>query len=75
MRRRRTRKDLAPIPFESLLRDDRTRSCDGKDAYPSDAHARAVAAMNGLSGALFTYRCRYCEQWHLTRRREQRCDT
>jgi hypothetical protein len=48
---------------------DRERSCASKDAYQSEAHARAVAAMNGLSAALSTYRCTWCGFWHLTRRR------
>ncbi|GAC1404849.1 MAG: hypothetical protein NVSMB64_08720 [Candidatus Velthaea sp.] len=47
---------------------DVTRSCTSKAQYASDADARAHAAMNGMSGNLFTYHCRYCEFWHLTRR-------
>ena len=48
---------------------DLARSCGTKDGYRSDAEARAHAAMNGMAGALFTYRCSYCEYWHLTRRK------
>ena len=48
---------------------DLARSCGTKDGYRSDAEARAHAAMNGMSGVLFTYRCSYCEYWHLTRRK------
>jgi hypothetical protein len=48
---------------------DIARSCETKDAYRSEAEARAHAAMNGMSGSLFAYRCTYCERWHLTRRR------
>jgi hypothetical protein len=48
---------------------DLARSCGTKDGYRSEAEARAHAAMNGMSGVLFTYRCSYCEQWHLTRRK------
>lgn len=48
---------------------DLARSCTTKDGYDSESHARAHAAMNGMSGALFTYRCPYCERWHLTRRK------
>jgi len=47
---------------------DVSRSCTSKQQYSSDADARAHATMNGMSGALFTYHCRYCEFWHLTRR-------
>jgi hypothetical protein len=47
---------------------DVERSCGSKDGYRSEDEARAHAAMNGMSGVLFTYRCRYCDQWHLTRR-------
>ncbi|GAC1417473.1 MAG: hypothetical protein NVSMB5_08290 [Candidatus Velthaea sp.] len=47
---------------------DVARSCTSKQQYSSDADARAHAAMNGMSGSLFTYHCRYCEFWHLTRR-------
>jgi len=48
---------------------DVARSCGSKDAYRSEGEARAHAAMNGMSGVLFTYSCTYCEQWHLTRRK------
>lgn len=48
---------------------DIARSCGSKDGYASEAEARAYAAMNGMAGVLFTYRCTYCERWHLTRRR------
>jgi len=47
---------------------DVQRSCASKDGYRSEEEARAHATMNGMSGSLFTYRCRYCEFWHLTRR-------
>lgn len=45
---------------------DVERSCTSKQQYASEGEARAIAAMNGMK--LFTYRCRYCEFWHLTRR-------
>ena len=48
---------------------DVQRSCESKAAFPTEAHARASAAMNGLAGALHAYRCVYCEFWHLTRRK------
>ena len=48
---------------------DLARSCGTKDGYRSEAEARAHAAMNGMAGVLFTYRCSYCEYWHLTRRK------
>jgi len=54
--------------FEKRTDADVERSCGSKDAYPSEAHARAVAAMNDMSGVLYTYQCFYCRQWHLTRR-------
>jgi hypothetical protein len=54
--------------FEKRTDADIERSCASKDAYPTEAHARAVAAMNGMAGALYTYECFYCKQWHLTRR-------
>jgi hypothetical protein len=47
---------------------DIERSCASKDAYPTEAHARAVAAMNKMGDVLYTYQCFYCRQWHLTRR-------
>ena len=47
---------------------DVARSCESKQPYKSVEEARAVAAMNGMSGSLYTYQCRYCEWWHLTRR-------
>ena len=48
---------------------DIARSCASKDGYRSEAEARAHIAMNAMSGSLFTYRCAYCERWHLTRRK------
>ena len=36
------------------------------DIAPQRAADAAVAAMNGMK--LFTYHCRYCDFWHLTRR-------
>jgi hypothetical protein len=47
---------------------DVERSCTSKQQYASEAQARAIATMQGMSGSLFTYHCRYCEFWHLTRR-------
>lgn len=47
---------------------DVERSCTSKQQYASEAEARATATMHGMSGSLFTYFCRYCEFWHLTRR-------
>jgi len=55
--------------LDELQDQDLNRSCANKDGYRSEAEARAHAAMNGMSGLLFTYHCRYCDQWHLTRRR------
>lgn len=48
---------------------DIARSCTSKDGYRTEEEARAHAAMNGLAGALSTYRCNYCDAWHLTRRK------
>jgi len=48
---------------------DIERSCTSKDAYESEEHARAVAAMNGMADALHTYRCIYCTSWHLTKQK------
>jgi hypothetical protein len=45
---------------------DVERSCTSKQPYASEDEARAVAAMNGMK--LYTYHCRYCDFWHLTRR-------
>ena len=47
---------------------DVERSCESKDRYPTREQARAVAAMNGMADVLYTYQCRYCGDWHLTRR-------
>jgi hypothetical protein len=47
---------------------DVSRSCTSKQQYASEAQARAIATMQGMSGSLFTYHCRYCDFWHLTRR-------
>lgn len=47
---------------------DIERSCASKQPYKSEGEARAVAAMNRMSDSLYTYHCRYCDFWHLTRR-------
>jgi len=70
MSRRRARKPIPPIAFFNDPGRNVQRSCTSKDAYESEAHARAVAAMNGLADALVTYECRHCGAWHLTRRRD-----
>lgn len=80
MRKRAKRRD-APPPEDLMayyLRNreawsartdaDVERSCASKDAYETEAHARAVAAMNKMGDVLYTYQCFYCHQWHLTRR-------
>ena len=54
--------------FTSRTDADIERSCASKDSYPTEAHARAVAAMNKMGDVLYTYQCFYCHQWHLTRR-------
>ena len=54
--------------WSSRTEADIERSCASKDAYPTEAHARAVAAMNKMGEVLYTYQCFYCKQWHLTRR-------
>ena len=54
---------------DEMIDRDVERSCTSKDAYGTEESARAHAAMNGMADALFTYRCRYCELWHLTRRK------
>jgi hypothetical protein len=80
--RRKSQRPLKRNPDESLmdfyLRNrasvdtsidlDVERSCTSKQQYATEAQARAFATMQGLSGSLFTYHCRYCEFWHLTRR-------
>jgi hypothetical protein len=75
-RRRRRDDDAADAMMQYYLRNrgnldasidrDIERSCTSKQPYASEGEARAVAAMNGMK--LFTYHCRYCDCWHLTRR-------
>lgn len=55
-------------PVDTSIDLDVARSCTSKQQYASEAQARAIATMQGMSGSLFTYQCRYCEFWHLTRR-------
>jgi hypothetical protein len=53
---------------DNAIDRDLERSCESKDRYKTREEARAVAAMNGMADVLFTYECRYCGDWHLTRR-------
>ena len=53
---------------DASIDTDVARSCTSKQQYASEGQARAIATMQGMSGSLFTYHCRYCEFWHLTRR-------
>jgi hypothetical protein len=53
---------------DSAIDRDLERSCASKDRYATREAARAVAAMNNMAGVLNAYECRYCLQWHLTRR-------
>ena len=55
----------APDP---AVERDVERSCTSKQQYADEADARAHALMNGMGDVLFTYECRYCGFWHLTRR-------
>ena len=47
---------------------DVVRSCTSKQQYADEADAHAHALMNGMGDVLFSYECRYCGFWHLTRR-------
>jgi hypothetical protein len=47
---------------------DVERSCTSKQQYANEADAHAHALMNGMGDVLFSYECRYCGFWHLTRR-------
>jgi hypothetical protein len=53
---------------DTSIDTDLARSCTTKQQYASEAQARAIATMQGMSGSLYTYHCRYCDFWHLTRR-------
>ena len=53
---------------DAWIDTDVARSCTSKQQYASEADARAHALMNGMGDVLFTYECRYCGFWHLTRR-------
>jgi hypothetical protein len=54
--------------LDDVVDKDVAQSCSRKDGYRSEAEARAHVAMKGLQGKLFTYHCRYCDFWHLTKR-------
>ncbi len=53
---------------DSWIDTDVERSCTSKQQYSSEADAHAHALMNGMGDVLFSYECRYCGFWHLTRR-------
>jgi len=47
---------------------DVERSCSSKQQYKDEEDAHVHALMNGMGDVLFSYECRYCGFWHLTRR-------
>jgi hypothetical protein len=53
---------------DQSIDNDVARSCTSKQQYKDEADARAHALMNGMGNVLFSYECRYCQFWHLTRR-------
>lgn len=53
---------------DAWIDTDVARSCTSKQQYADEADARAHALMNGMGDVLFSYECRYCGFWHLTRR-------
>ncbi|MGD1066563.1 MAG: hypothetical protein ABR975_07080 [Vulcanimicrobiaceae bacterium] len=53
---------------DAWIDTDVARSCTSKQQYSSEADAHAHALMNGMGNALYSYECRYCGFWHLTRR-------
>jgi hypothetical protein len=53
---------------DAWIDTDVARSCTSKQQYADEADARAHALMNGMGAVLFSYECRYCGFWHLTRR-------
>jgi hypothetical protein len=55
-------------PTDAWIDTDVARSCTSKQQYADEADARAHALMNGMGDVLFSYECRYCGFWHLTRR-------
>jgi hypothetical protein len=54
--------------IDDVVDKDIAQSCARKDGYRSEPEARAHIAMNNMQGKLFTYHCRYCDFWHLTKR-------
>lgn len=59
------RERMAPDP---RVEADVVRSCTSKQQYADELDAKAHALMNGMGDVLFSYECRYCGFWHLTRR-------
>ncbi|BDE08005.1 hypothetical protein WPS_32810 [Vulcanimicrobium alpinum] len=53
---------------DTWIDTDVARSCTSKQQYADEMDARAHALMNGMGDVLFSYECRYCGFWHLTRR-------
>lgn len=53
---------------DAWIDTDVARSCTSKQQYAGQDDARAHALMNGMGDVLFSYECRYCGFWHLTRR-------
>jgi hypothetical protein len=64
---RRHRQKLATMKRE---REARRKSCEDKNAYKSRPSAEAYAAKWRRLGspALVPYKCKWCGEWHLTKR-------
>ncbi len=67
----RRHKPTAHTPF---LPQNGATVCRAKQKFPSDIAARRAAELKNLENSaltLSTYRCDYCQKWHLTRNQMQ----
>lgn len=49
----------------------RDRVCLCKRRYPTEQAALASIARSGTKYPLYPYRCKYCSEWHISKRKPQ----
>lgn len=63
-----------PTKVNGLTDEERWRRCTGKGRWPDQVSAMASAIYalerDNTVQRLYTYRCKFCKGWHLTKKRQ-----